>query len=133
MVVAVPFACVCPKRVSMRGVVLCPQVEPRLLLSRFDAGEGEAFDGGAIKEGRAGRHWIKKHFDLVDPPSSRIQFPPFGFKRYLAFARVRYALVSDNRFSVVFAYLSGQASTPALSTMGIKRTRPPEPSTDLRT
>ena len=118
--VAVAFSCVRAKSVSMRGVVVCPQPQTSLLLSGFGAGESEALEDGAVKERRAGRNWVKKHFDLVDPPASRVQFPPFGFKRYLAFARFRDIAVSDNRLNVGFDIFVGPGDYPLLGHDGNK-------------
>jgi len=112
VIVAVPFSCVRPDRVSMRGVILCPQLQTSFLLSRLCAGEHQRLDNGALKRKRPGHTWVKKHFDLVDPPSARVQFPPFGFKRYLAFTRFRDAVIGDSRFSIAFDMFVGPGDFP---------------------
>ena len=60
-----------------------------------------------VDEGGTGRDWVKRHFDDLDAPPTGGQFTPFGFKRYLAFARVRGALAERNRFSVGFDIFVG--------------------------
>jgi hypothetical protein len=107
VVVAIPFACVRPNRVSVRGILLCPQAKAGPLLSRFNTGGDHSPNGCAVEERGTGRDWVKQHFYLVDPSSSRVQFPPFGFQRYLAFARVHDVLVERARFSISFDIFVG--------------------------
>jgi hypothetical protein len=107
VVVAIPFACMRPNRVSVRGLVLCPPAKAGHLLSRFDTCGDGSVDERASEERGSGRDWIKTHFDLGNPWPSRIPFPPFGYQRYRAFARVRDVLVERNRLSVSFDMFVG--------------------------
>ena len=104
---AIPFACSRTKSITMRGVVVCPPAESRLLLSRLGADGGRTVDDDTIDEELAGRDWVKRHFDELDTPPTGVQYTPFGFKRYQAFARVRGALAERNRFSVGFDIFVG--------------------------
>src|SRR5215207_3555372 len=100
MVVAVAFSCVSPERVSVRGIVVCPQRETRLLRGRLDAMRKKPLDRGAVEEWGTGRDWIEKHFHFVDTSPPSIEFAPFALKRYFAFARVRNAGVDRHGLGI---------------------------------
>jgi hypothetical protein len=110
-----------PNRVSVRGIVLCPPSRAGLLLARFEDGGDHAPDGRAVEARGTGRDWIKTHFDAAEPRSSRAQFPPFGFRQYRAFARVRDALVERNRLSVSFDIFVGPGDYTAVGNADMAR------------
>src|SRR5262245_4393915 len=112
VIVAVAFACVRPECVTIRGVVFCPEMESGLLLSDFRDGPKQALDDRAVKERGTGRQWVKKHFDLVDPPAPRVEFAPLAFKRDFAFARVRNIAIGTNRLIVRFDVFVGPGEYP---------------------
>jgi len=112
VIVAVPFACVRPDSVSMRGVVFCPQIEPGFLLSRLGDGGKQTGDDAPAAKRKSSRNWIKKHFDRVDPPSPRVQFAPLALKRDFAFARITNVAVGSSRLVVRFDVFVGPGVYP---------------------
>jgi hypothetical protein len=104
VIVAVAFSCANPDRVSMRGVIFCPQMQTRFLLSRLRTQRQKALNRGAVVEVGACRHWIEEHFKPEGPPPSRIEFSLLTLKRYFAFTRVSDVAVGyhciDVRFDV---------------------------------
>jgi hypothetical protein len=101
MAVAVAFSCFRADRVSMRGVVFCPEAQSRLLLPRLTAARQKCRDTGY------GQRWVERHFTSVDTSNIRPQQPHTPIKRYFAFARVCNAAVHPYGLGVSFDVFVG--------------------------
>jgi hypothetical protein len=89
---------------------MCPHSHTGFLLSRFKAGDDEP--SHRAPQDATSCRWIKKHFEVPDPASTRVQFPPFAFRRYLGFVRFREIAVSRHRLSIGFDIFVGPAEYP---------------------
>src|SRR4051812_25071282 len=106
MIVAVAFSCVGAQGKSVRGVVFCPEGKSSFLMSRLSARGYQPFNSGTVKEGGAG-NWVTELFHFADTSVRRIEFTPFGLKRYFAFARVEDMFIEGNRIAVGFDVFVG--------------------------